>query len=128
MGIRIKNSINRLGLTVLVALTALVLATGCIGWYVHHPDPLAGWKFCYSDNPVRSNKTISDDYQKYISTLSQREQKSIGSIDFYEDTTGQHAVRITILLDGTYWNHILVYDKDNNRIRVIKYVGGHYMS
>ena len=128
MGIKIKIFLNRLGLTVLVTLTALVSTVGCVGWYGQRPDPLAGWTFCHSDNPVCSNKEIKEDYQKYISMLSQREQKYIGWIYFYEDSTDQHAVRITILLDGTYWNHILIYDKNNTRIRVIKYADGHYMS
>jgi len=93
-----------------------------------HPNPIAGWKFCYSDNPIRSNRAILDDYKEYISTLSQKQQESIGSIDIYEDMAGQHAVRIIIPLDGTYLAHILIYDKNNKRIEVIKYVAGYYMS
>ena len=42
--------------------------------------------------------------------------------------TGQHAVNILLLLHGTYWNHVLVYDKNDKRTEVIKYVGGYYRS
>jgi hypothetical protein len=31
-------------------------------------------------------------------------------------------------LNGTAWNHVLIYDKDNKRVKVIKYVGYHYRS
>jgi len=94
-------------------LTAFTLVSGCVTWYMNHPDPLAGWRFS-SLNNLDSNKAISDDYHAYISELTPKEM--------------QHAVRITILLKGTEWAHILIYDKENKRIRIIKYVAGHYMS
>jgi hypothetical protein len=93
---------------------------------MNHPDPLAGWRFS-SLNNLDSNKAISDDYHAYISELTPKEMKYVGGIFFFEDG-GQHAVRITILLKGTEWAHILIYDKENKRIRIIKYVAGHYMS
>lgn len=121
---QIKNATKHFWLTLSILLVAFLCATGCAG-LVHHSDPLAGWKFCYSDNPVHSNKTIVDDYQKYIGTLSQKEQESIVSIDFYEDMTGQHAVRLITLLGGSYVDHVLIYDNGNKRIKVIKYVGSY---
>ena len=122
MGIEIK--INRLGLTVLAMLSVLVLSVGCVGWYVHHPDPLAGWHTA-SKNPDQS---IVNDYQNYIHTLSPEEQK-FATVDYYfEDGAGQHAVEITIGLNHTNWRHILIYDKDNKRIKIIKYASGNSAS
>lgn len=109
----------------LLLLTAFALTAGCVSWYVHHPDPLAGWQKAYRKEP---NQIIKNDYQDYIEKLSPKERKNIGSIFYFEDGHGQHAMRIYILLDGTEWSHILIYDKQDKRIQVIKYVSGHYMS
>jgi hypothetical protein len=88
------------------------------------PDPLAGFHVSSFD----PNKAISDDYQDYIRTLSSGEQRSAGPIFYYEDGTGQHAVEIKVGLSGTVWLHILIYDKDNKRIKTIKHAIGHYAS
>jgi len=69
-----------------------------------------------------------DDYQDYIQKLSFEERRSIGVIHFLEDGTGQHAVRFEIALNGTDWAHILIYDRENKRIKVIKYASGRYSS
>lgn len=120
----IKQLINHFGLTFLVMLTAFVWAVGCAG-LGHHPDPLAGWKVDFHYPP---NQTIVNDYQDYIQKLPPGEKKYLGPSEYFEDGTGQHAVRISVLLNGTEWAHILIYDKDNKRIRVIKYAAGRYMS
>jgi hypothetical protein len=91
------------------------------------PDPLAGFhviSLVHLDN----NKIITDDYKSYIQTLSPEEKKRLGTIFFYEDEAGQHAVEITIGLNGTWWRHILIYDKDNKRIKTIKSSTGRYSS
>jgi hypothetical protein len=41
---------------------------------------------------------------------------------------GQHAVKIEIPLNGAYSEHVLFYDKENKRIKVIVYSGGRYAS
>jgi hypothetical protein len=91
------------------------------------PDPLAGFHVSSLGN-LDNNKAITDDYKAYIRTLSPEERKYLGTIFFYEDGTGQHAVEITIGLNGTWWEHVLIYDKDNKRINAIKYSTGHYAS
>jgi len=48
------------------------------------------------------------------------------SLHFFEDGEGQQAVNITIGLKGRYWRHILIYDKNNKRIKRIKYPTGYY--
>jgi hypothetical protein len=51
-----------------------------------------------------------------------------GNILFFEDGTGQHAVKISIPLNGTWWAHVLIYDKNNVRIKAVKYADGTYRS
>jgi hypothetical protein len=106
-------------------LAAFVWVAGCA---TQSPDPVAGWKFCYSDNPIRSNKAVIDDYQDYIRNLPHHDRQFVGSINSLEDGTGQHAITIQEGINGTYWIHVLIYDKDNKRIKVIKYKDGGYRS
>ena len=89
------------------------------------PDPLAEWQKIYTHDP---DPAIVKDYQDYIQSLSSKEKKYATYDDEFEDGTGRHAVLITIGLNGTNWRHILIYDKDNKRIKTIKYVSGNSAS
>ena len=66
---------------------------------------------------------IADDYGDYFQTLPHREKYCVTEkkMWFLEDGTGRHAVKIEIPLNETYYEHVLIYDKDNKRIKVIKY-------
>ena len=89
------------------------------------PDPLAGFHAA-SKNP---DQVIVDDYQNYLQSLSPEEKKYAGANGYFEDGTGQHAVRIEVDIEGkNAWYHILFYDKDSKRTKVIKYFKGRYMS
>jgi hypothetical protein len=112
-------------LTFYILLTTLSLTVGCAG-FVHHSDPLVGFHFS-SLNNLDSNKAITDDYKDYIQKLSPEERERVG-LKYFEDGTGQHAVRITIGLNGTVWRHVLIYDKYDKRIKTIKYASGDYAS
>ena len=101
----------------------LSLTIGCAG-FMHHSDPLAGWQKDYG----KADQSIVSDYQNYIQNLSPKERNNIAYINFFEDGTRQHAIRITIELNDTNWRHILIYDKDNKRIKIIKYVSGNSAS
>jgi ligand-binding SRPBCC domain-containing protein len=50
------------------------------------------------------------------------------SIDEYENSAGQHAVKIETPVNGVYWEHVLIYDQNNKRIKTLKYFGGRYRS
>jgi hypothetical protein len=93
-----------------------------------HPDPLAGWHILGSN--LDTNKAVSDDYHAYINKLPPKEREHSYIINYFEDGTGRHAVSIGVSIDGlwqgTEWWHVLIYDKENERIRVIKYKKGHY--
>jgi hypothetical protein len=111
--------------TFCVLLAASVLAIGCASKTAS--DPLTGFypDALYSPD---SHQAITDDYKNYLQTLSPEERKYAGLILFYKDGTGQHAVQIRIGLNGTSWEHILIYDKDDKRIKATKYVSGRYAS
>jgi hypothetical protein len=102
-----------------VLLVALVFAVGCTT-----PNPLAGWKVFFHE----PDQTITNDYQDYIKKLPPEERKYAGMIQYFEDGTGQHAVKIRIPLNGTWWNHVLIYNKDNKRIETKVYSSGNYGS
>src|SRR5277367_775607 len=91
------------------------------------PDPLAGWQMDFSR---KLDPSIEKDYQDYIQTLSPEEKQRLGPApsSFFKDDAGQHAIEIKIGINGTVWEHILIYDKNNKRIKTIKYSPGGYRS
>jgi hypothetical protein len=106
-----------------ILLATSICWTGC-EMFASHTNPLAGWHSA-SKNP---DKIIEKDYQDYIQTLSPEERKYAGPVLVFEDGTGQYAVDINIGINGTSWHHVLIYDKDNKRIKTIKYSSGNYGS
>jgi hypothetical protein len=88
------------------------------------PDPLAGWQIEFM--PV--NPSVEKDCQDYTHKLPPDEKPYAHAVNYFKDGTGQHAVLIEVDLNGTAWNHVLFYDKDNKRIKILKYVGWHHMS
>jgi hypothetical protein len=121
-----KNSINNFAPGFLMLMAMFLFGFGCNS-SKPGPDPLVGFHVSYLQN-LDSNKTITDDYKNYLHTLSPEDQKFAGPIFYYEDGTGQHAVRIEIEYGGTIWEHVLIYDKDNTRIKTIKFYNGRYQS
>ena len=88
------------------------------------PDPLAGFHAAYG----KSDPSIVSDYQNYIENLSPEEKRNMGPTLFFEDGTGQHAIDIVTGISGRLWRHILIYDKEDKRIKTIKYATGYYRS
>jgi hypothetical protein len=118
---RIENFFNHFGLTFLILFTSLIWTAGCAT-----PDPLEG----FHTNYKVLDQSIVNDYQNYIQKLSPEEKKYLGPYptDYFEDGTGQHAVTIQEGINGTVWRHVLIYDKNNKRIKTIKYASGDYHS
>jgi hypothetical protein len=113
-------SITRLSLCILFA--GFILIAGCAS---QRPYPLANW---HADFKVLDPSIVTD-YQNYIQNLSPEEKKYMGPTQSFEDGTGQHAVQIETDIGGKdAWYHILFYDKDNKRIKVVKYFKGSYQS
>ena len=92
------------------------------------PDPLTGFHRA-DEADLAKNTAITDDYKKYIETLSPDEKKYMGPTLYFEDGKGQHAVRIETDIGGKdCWYHILFYDQTNKRTKVVKYFYGTYIS
>ncbi|HTB85791.1 MAG TPA: hypothetical protein VK742_19260 [Candidatus Sulfotelmatobacter sp.] len=93
------------------------------------PDPLVGWKVMdigREREPV--NDILKGDYQDFIEKIPPVGPKGsyISPIFIYEDMTGQHAVNFEYFkINRDVWNYYLFYDKNNKRIKVIKYYLGH---
>ena len=124
MKTQLKTLLNNLKLPFLTLITVFVLGFGCSA-LKPAPNPLAGFHFSSLAN-LHSNKAIVDDYQLYIQKLSLKNRDFVGAVDFFEDSTGQHAVDIKIGVNGTWWEHILIYDKQSRRVQTIKYRNGGY--
>jgi hypothetical protein len=121
------HAMNVKRFTSYILLVAYLLASGCSGTATKPtPDPLAGYHFSSLEN-LNNNKAISSDYQNYINALSPQEQKDSGSTLYFEDGTGQHAIQHEVDIGGRdRWYHILIYDKNNNRIKTVKYYVGRF--
>jgi hypothetical protein len=123
----IKKTIHRFGLTFLILVTVFIWGAGCVA---PKADPLTGWRDLRRRDSEKLDQAIKDDYRDYIQKLLSKKTYFIdeSNIAFYEDGTGQHAVRIEIPSNGTWREHVLIYDRDNKRIKVIRYTGGSYRS
>ena len=89
------------------------------------PDPLAGWQKVYNYDP---DPAIVKDWQDYIQALPSK--NGFGPYFYYKDGTGQHAVDVEVAVKGknAIWHYAFFYDKENKRIKVIKYGYGEYQS
>ena len=115
--------------------------------FARHSNPIEGWKSvgevgCKNGemtaeiSPIPGYKVISDDVQKFVNKLpvdhfsdcTRRWCYWIEDMRFYEDGTGRHAVSFQIPHNGTSWGYVLIYDKNNERLKAVRYVQGHYMS
>jgi hypothetical protein len=110
-------------LTFCILLAAFVSVVGCVQKAT--PDPLVGWKLDFK----KPDQAIEKDFQDYLHTLPANESGYYqGPIFFYEDGTGEHAFRVETNPNNERWYHVLIYDKENKRIRLIKYCEGRIQS
>jgi hypothetical protein len=119
-----RHFISRFGLAFLVLFAAIFWVAGCA---TRTPEVLAGFHFSSLKN-LDSSKAITDDFQDYLQKLSPEERKYAGPHEYFEDGTGQHAIRIETDQYNERWYHVLIYDKENKRIKVIKYCEGRIQS
>jgi hypothetical protein len=127
-------------LSSLILFAALLWVAGCTQTIAN--DPLKCWKQLGSiswnlpppgERQPPLPQAITDDYKDFIAKLpphprfkNRSESYFIVDVSFFKDGTGQHAVQISIPMDGTWWKYVLIYDKNNKRTQTIKYDSGHY--
>jgi hypothetical protein len=131
MKARIKNLVSQFGLTLFTLLAAVFLIVGCattdpladssVNWTF---KPFPGFEFGpQGHNTNHLDRAIIDDYEGYI---KKHDLFTVGAITgFYEDGAGQHAVKFRAsyaLAPARYY--VLIYNKENKRIKVIKYGPG----
>lgn len=89
--------------------------------------PFVGW---YSDGDIRFHlvKIVTDDYQEYI-TKNKLVMPNWFNI-YYENQTGKCAVTFQAFLpnENASQRYALIYDKNNKRIKVVKYDYRRYQS
>jgi len=118
MKTQFNNSIKNFAPVFLMVAAMFVLGLGC-----KTPDPLAGWQKTYGEEPSQ----IVKDYQDYIQKLPPEERNYVGPVFYYKDSTGQQALTFEVDKYGKdVWSHYLFYDKNNKRIKVVKYYRGQY--
>lgn len=112
-------------LTLFVLWATFVWGIGCSAQ--KHDPALQGWKHYFN---AKLDKAVIDDYRDYIQKLPPEERKFVSdtSVEPLENDAGGHAVKIEIPLNGTYWEHLLIYEKENKRIKTLKYKSGQYRS
>lgn len=115
---------NTTRFTFSILFAALIYMAGCVTKPA--ADPLAGWKIDLNDQP---DDTIVKDYQDYIRNLPPKlRHNAQGPFWFFKDGSGQHAIKMEIALNGAYYEHLLIYDQNDKRIKVVVYSGGRYAS
>jgi hypothetical protein len=116
--------------TCYLALTVLVFAFGCASKGKQDPLPASqGWKQLMAREYQKLDPAITTDYQAYLQRLplTERSQVLDSSIHYFGNTNGQHAVSFEIGreafigLSEIIYNHVLIYDQSNRRIKEIKY-------
>ena len=80
------------------------------------PEALKGWKA----TPDLPDDTVVTDYNEYIEKLPKAERPGVSNVKYYVDGAGRNAVAVLVVVDGTRWTHLLVYDKQLNRTGVTK--------
>ena len=134
-GRHIRASLRIMPLLLLIAILSSSL--GCKP--KPPPDPLAGWnKYIISSDGETSTDTshlpdqaITADYQAYLNSLPADLSyiaKTQALQCFCVDGTGQRAVEVTIQAYGEVWRHVLFYDKNDKRVKAVKYLLGRYQS
>ena len=102
----------------------------------NEPDPLSGWTFRTFDEysvpgkegQYHLEKSVTNDYGAFIKTNN---LNVFGAITgFFEDGAGQRAVEFEAFPPGqnASWRYVLIYSKDNQRIKVIQYGYKRYQS
>jgi hypothetical protein len=84
------------------------------------PNGLKGWKET-QDLPADA---VVADYNEYIEKLPKAERPGVSNVKYYVDDMERNAVAVLVYVGNTQWTHLVVYDKQNKRAGVTKFVAG----
>jgi hypothetical protein len=112
-------------------LAGAICGSGC-STYRDVQDPLQGWKRWKGPELSRLDDPVRNDIADYIARLSPGWRASLGGndIDFSQDGEGHYAAKFHVEIEHWYQlgakiqEHILIYDENKKRERVIKYISG----
>ncbi len=99
-----------------VLLIAFFWIVGCA---TRTSNPLAGWNV---DSDYQPNQAVDSDYRDYVQKLPPKERSCLSAIEYFDDGKGQHAVRREQRVGDTSWYVVLIYNSQNKRIKVMKYM------
>lgn len=122
---------NAMRFTFCALITALIFVVGCTSPPTEQSplNPADGWKLLFSQDPDKLDKAIRDDYQAYIQNLPQAERLYVGGVNLFGDGKGQHAVSIGVHHPPQQqWTHVLFYNRENQRVRVVKYFSARFQN
>jgi hypothetical protein len=100
-------------------------------------DPLAGWTYKplpgwelppLGHNTNHLDGSITKDYQTFIGDHHLTARPVTG---YFEDSTGQHAVQFDAFApeeENVEWTYVLIYDKNDKRVKVVKFNYRRYQS
>ena len=113
-----------------VALAAIIVCT-CYGCATYHVSPLKNWRGITTFDHAPVPDAIRQDALAYFQTMPPGERPptdDLGMVTYLEDGTGQHAVVVDAPRDGERWQYALIYDRNNWRVKVLRYSVGSYQS
>jgi hypothetical protein len=105
----------------IIVIAAFALFAGC-----RTPDPTIGWQKDYG----AADPAIGKDYQAFIKTFKPEGQRPTQVSGYFKDGTGRHAIDVEIFKyhQNASCSYFIIYDKDNKRIKILKYRCGSYQS
>jgi hypothetical protein len=111
--------------------TVLAFASGCASPKPRDRLPVSeGWRRLLTAREIGTIPTeVIENYKAYIQKLPAKERNQLteGSVHFFENPDGRHAVHFEIGRDAfigvseIIYAHVLVYDQSNKRVKVMKY-------
>jgi hypothetical protein len=126
MKTQLNNPVKNFAPVFLMLVAMCLLGFGC-NTSKPAANPLAGWKIDFNEQP---SQAITRDYQDYIQKLPPEERTFVGPVFYLEDGTGQHAFDAEVSIKGknASWHYAFIYDKENKRVKVVKYGYTKYQS
>ena len=127
---------KRVNIAVLRAIfstLAVIITVNCYGCasILLHINPLKDWTPVAMLADASIPATIRQDAMTYIQQLPKSARNSAqmeSNLEYWEDGAGQRAVVLNSSCDGQRWQYALIYNRNNQRVKVLRYSVGGYSS